>query len=114
MPRPGRPTRTAGCASSRGPGANTIADLPGTSPNRPRGTHEYRPSRRWGPPAGIRVRGNTTMRMRTAIAAGVKPGAAALVLGAAALTATGPNKAGASSHPEAPLIAKDPTPNLTH
>jgi len=45
------------------------------------------------------------MRMRTAIAAGVATGAAALVLGAAAFTASGPSKAVASSHREAPLIA---------
>ena len=53
------------------------------------------------------------MRMRTAIAAGVATGAAALVLGAAALTASGPSKAVASSHREAPLIANDPTADLT-
>ena len=53
------------------------------------------------------------MRMRTAIAAGVATGAAALVLGAVALTASGPSKAVASSHREAPLIANDPTADLT-
>jgi hypothetical protein len=53
------------------------------------------------------------MRMRTAIAAGVATGAAALVLGAVALTASGPPKAVASSHREAPLIANDPTADLT-
>ena len=53
------------------------------------------------------------MRMRTAIAAGVATGAVALVLGAAALTASGPSKAVASSHREAPLIANDPTADLT-
>ena len=53
------------------------------------------------------------MRMRTAIAAGVATGAAALVLGAAALTGSGPSKAVASSHREAPLIANDPTADLT-
>ena len=53
------------------------------------------------------------MRMRTAIAAGVATGAAALVLGAAAFTASGPSKAVASSHREAPLIANDPTADLT-
>jgi Domain of unknown function (DUF4331) len=53
------------------------------------------------------------MRMRTAIAAGVATGAAALVLGAAAFTAGGPSKAVASSHREAPLIANDPTADLT-
>ena len=53
------------------------------------------------------------MRLRTAIAAGVATGAAALVLGAAALTASGPSKAVASSHREAPLIANDPTADLT-
>lgn len=53
------------------------------------------------------------MRMRTAIAAGVAMGAAALALGAVALTASGPSKAVASSHREAPLIANDPTADLT-
>ena len=53
------------------------------------------------------------MRMRTAIAAGVATGAVALVLGAVALTASGPSKAVASSHREAPLIANDPTADLT-
>jgi hypothetical protein len=53
------------------------------------------------------------MRLRTAIAAGVATGAAALVLGAVALTAGGPPKAVASSHREAPLIANDPTADLT-
>ena len=53
------------------------------------------------------------MRIRTAILAGVATGAAALVLGAAALTASGPSKAVASSHREAPLIANDPTADLT-
>ena len=53
------------------------------------------------------------MRMRTAIAAGVATGAAALALGAVALTAGGPSKAVASSHREAPLIANDPTADLT-
>jgi len=51
--------------------------------------------------------------MRTAIAAGVATGATALVLGAVALTASGPPKAVASSHREAPLIANDPTADLT-
>ncbi|HET6173844.1 MAG TPA: DUF4331 domain-containing protein [Gaiellales bacterium] len=51
--------------------------------------------------------------MRTAIAAGVATGVAALALGAAALTASGPSKAVASSHREAPLIANDPTADLT-
>jgi hypothetical protein len=57
--------------------------------------------------------GTPQMRMRTAIAAGVATGAAALVLGAVALTASGPSKAVASSHREAPLIANDPTADLT-
>jgi hypothetical protein len=51
--------------------------------------------------------------MRTAIAAGVATGAAALALGAAVLTAGGPSTAVASSHREAPLIANDPTADLT-
>ena len=53
------------------------------------------------------------MRTRTAIAAGVATCAAALALGAAVLTAGGPSKAVASSHREAPLIANDPTADLT-
>jgi len=53
------------------------------------------------------------MRTRTAIVAGVATCAAALALGAAVLTAGGPSKAVASSHREAPLIANDPTADLT-
>ena len=108
----GRSARAPSKASSAMRSSPLTAREP--TPNRPRGTDEYRATRRrWGPPAGIRARGNTTMRMRTAIAAGVATGAAALVLGAVALTASGPTKAVASSHREAPLIANDPTADLT-
>src|SRR6476469_6828604 len=128
---PGRSSATAAIAHSPSARANSVTVDPSSAtarsalrvrfsahgaertPNRPRGTDEYRATRRrWGPPAGIRARGNTTMRMRTAIAAGVATGATALVLGAVALTASGPPKAVASSHREAPLIANDPTADL--
>src|SRR3954453_15775351 len=77
------------------------------APNEPR--HDAGGPRRQTSEQG----GTTPMRMRTAIAAGVATGAAALALGAVALTASGPSKAVASSHREAPLIANDPTADLT-
>ena len=50
---------------------------------------------------------------RKAVTAAAITGIAAFAIGAAALTASGPSKAMASSHREAPLIANDPTADLT-
>ena len=53
------------------------------------------------------------MRRRTALAAGLLASAAAVAIGAGVLTPAQPQAATASSHREAPLIANDPTADLT-
>jgi len=50
---------------------------------------------------------------RTAVTAAAITGVAAFAIGAAALTPNAAKKAKASSHREAPLIANDPTADLT-